>query len=853
DFTGLAAGFYALEVYDENGCLKDTTFTITQPDSIEILHESHTSLTSPGASDGEINVYAEGGTSPLKYILYDTIPEPDSIVTTIETSDTANFTGLPESDYYVIVTDDNECDSTQSSIFHIAPMEIQFTVDPVICPGDSSGQIVAEVIGGSLPLTYEWTALASPGDSLRRIEDTTSRTDTLRDVPAGEYELEVKDGTGFSLSDTVEVGEPDPMIISILPDSSVSCYGSVDSFEVDITNGVPPYNINWYNSSGVQVSDTATAEISAGKYYIEATDSNGCYTNDSVTITQPDEIAIDSISPLHPDPYGLDVWASGGNDSLYIYLERQNADTTLYPDSASYNTSTGATFAGFESLSGDTYEVIATDSICQADTLTITIPISVELEILDSITCGGEADGVLEAEVTGGNKNKPYTYEWSNGVTNTSDSETDTLSGLNAGEYYVTVEDNYGMTASDTITLTDPPAINITDTTIIPSYCKEGQTVLDDDTGAIYIDVEGGRPYSGSDYKYKYDWEEGIDTNEPIGGLDSLTEVGSGTYTLTVYDRYGCKETEEYYIPHGSTYELDAEAGIIVDGDTHTNKEFSVCPSDSVNLQAISLSNVDSAYWQPMQNQEGFRLEEDFEDTLRTEAIDGINYVLIARNEKCKAAPKAGVTYFHDSPDLRFATFNGRDVRDQDSVNILEKHESANITAEAIDSLTTSYTWGENTDYFESTDQLNAVLNINAVQEAGYNETVVSIETETKDTSEITNSPCRFGDYLEVNIIPNVNPVDAFSPNGDGNNDEWLIKYGTEYDELEVIIFNRWGGEVFRKKGNFDTSQDYGNHIKVWDGKTKGGRDLPSGTYYYIIDPHVTGVQTLKGTVTIIR
>mgnify|MGYP000712846857 CR=1 FL=1 len=771
DFTGLAAGFYALEVFDENGCLKDTTFEITQPDSINILYEKHKPLTHPDSTDGEINIYAEGGTSPLTYTLYDSIAEPDSIVETVTPADTAHFTNLPESDYYVVVSDSNDCDSTQSSIFYIGPMQVILSIDSTLCPAGSNGEIAAEVIGGISPFTYQWTKLPS-NDTLRILEDTITSRDTLKDVPSGEYVLNVIDDNDFNLRDTIKI---------------------------------------------------------------------------------PDKIEIDSIT-VNPSTYDLDAWASGGNDSLYIYVQGQKSDSIIYPDTASYNPAEGINFAGFNGLDTDTYKIIATDSLCQADTLTIRIPITVEMSILDSIECYGDANGRIEATVSGSDKNKPYTYQWSNSVTNISNNDKDTITGINADTYYITVTDTYGLSAVDSITLPEPPQINITDTTIIPAYCKEGQTVLDNksDTGAIYIEVEGGRPYKNADYKYTYQWEEAEDS---VGGLDSLTNKTSGSYTVTVSDRYGCEQTEEYYLPYDSTLALDAEAGIIVDSVTHINEEFYVCPSDSVDLQAISLSNVKSAYWQPIQNKEKFIPIEDFEDTLRVEAIDGINYVLVAQSQRCKATPKAGVTYFHDSPELRFTTFNGRDIRDTDTVNILEKDETANITAEAVDSLASDYTWGENPDYFQSIDQLTAVLNINAVQEAGYNKTIVSIETETNDTSEVTDLPCTFGDYLEVNIIPDVKPVDAFSPNGDGNNDEWLIKYGSEYEDLEVIIFNRWGGKVYRQKGGFDEEISYKGktYIKTWDGKTKGGRDLPTGTYYYIIDPHVTGVQTLKGTVTIIR
>jgi gliding motility-associated-like protein len=851
DFTGLAAGFYMLEVFDDNGCIKDTTFNITEPDSIQITYENYTSLTDSTASDGTIDIYAEGGTSPLTYTLYDSIAEPDTIVSSVTTTDTANFTGLAESDYYVLVNDANGCDTTQSSIFSITAMQITFSIDSTTCPGDSSGQIVAEIIGGISPYTYQWTKLPS-NDPLKILKDTSATSDTLRNIPAGQYVLNVIDDNDYSRRDTAEVEDPAPMIINVLPDSTVNCYNAADTFEVDITNGVPPYDVNWYNSSGVLVSDTNKALLFAGKHFIEAYDNNGCYMYDSITITQPDEIKIDSISPDYPAPYGLDIKASGGNDSLYIYLSNNETNTTVYPDSASYTPSNGVTFAKFDSIMSGTYKVIATDSICEADTLTITIPISVELSILDSIQCNGDNNGVLEAEVIGTSNNRPYTFAWSEGTTNTLNTNTDTLSGLSADNYSVTVTDKYDMTATASITLNDPPAFTINET-IDSAYCREGQFVYGNDQGAIYLEVSGGRPYADSiaGFRYKYSWDDAQNTNQPIGGLDSLTEIGSGNHSVTVYDRYGCQESASFDVPVSEKHKLEAYAGIVTHQGTSINEKLEVCPYDSLELQAISLTNADSAYWQVFQDD--FIPVDDFADSLQVSAREDLVYYLIARNEKCRDVVRAGMTEFHPSPELRFTSFNNTDVRNKDSVNVLEKNETANITAEAIDSIATSYTWGDNTSFFQSVNELTAVLNIEAVQDAGLNETRVSIETKTGDTSNVTGEICSFSDQLLVSIIPNVDPVDAFSPNGDGNNDEWLLKYGSEYDNLEVIIFNRWGVQVYRKKGNFDRSDDYYGYIKAWDGKTKGGKDLPTGTYYYIIDPHVTGVKILRGTVTLIR
>ncbi len=82
---------------------------------------------------------------------------------------------------------------------------------------------------------------------------------------------------------------------------------------------------------------------------------------------------------------------------------------------------------------------------------------------------------------------------------------------------------------------------------------------------------------------------------------------------------------------------------------------------------------------------------------------------------------------------------------------------------------------------------------------------------------------------------------DAFSPNGDGKNDVWNIPGIGNYPNCSVKIFNVWGVAVFTSKG-------YGT---PWDGKYKGN-DLPSGTYYYVIDPG-DGSGELTGPVSLVK
>ncbi|WPV01513.1 PKD domain-containing protein [Mucilaginibacter sp. cycad4] len=89
---------------------------------------------------------------------------------------------------------------------------------------------------------------------------------------------------------------------------------------------------------------------------------------------------------------------------------------------------------------------------------------------------------------------------------------------------------------------------------------------------------------------------------------------------------------------------------------------------------------------------------------------------------------------------------------------------------------------------------------------------------------------------LKFLVVPNV-----FTPNGDGINDIWSVKYLESYPNNKVDVYNRFGEKVYSSIG----------YSVPWDGKYKG-LYLPPGTYYYIIDPK-NGREVIAGNVTIIR
>ena len=85
-------------------------------------------------------------------------------------------------------------------------------------------------------------------------------------------------------------------------------------------------------------------------------------------------------------------------------------------------------------------------------------------------------------------------------------------------------------------------------------------------------------------------------------------------------------------------------------------------------------------------------------------------------------------------------------------------------------------------------------------------------------------------DYIDFNnCVPDLEIPEGFSPNADGVNDNWVIPGIENYPGNSMVVFNRWGNQVY-------SAEPYDNS---WNGEcneagTLGGNALPEGTYFYI-------------------
>lgn len=194
----------------------------------------------------------------------------------------------------------------------------------------------------------------------------------------------------------------------------------------------------------------------------------------------------------------------------------------------------------FEQLGGESYKVIAMDSLMCTDTLEVLVnePEAIMLfAFANDANCNGDSNGSIVATSEGGTG--VITYEIG------ADSNVDgNFEGLDAGPYTVFATDANGCEADINATVEEPDAIVITvDETVDPDGAPNGQ---------ISVSVEGGT----GDVGYAWEGPAGNYDTEDIAGLSD------GTYSLTVTDENGCEETEVVILTTIGLTEVVGDLGI---------------------------------------------------------------------------------------------------------------------------------------------------------------------------------------------------------------------------------------------------------------------------------------------------
>lgn len=373
----------------------------------------------------------------------------------------------------------------------------------VSCAGASNGLAVAKGVGVG-PWDYTWK------NSAGIVVKTTTGSltaDTLFNCSSGTYSVTVNGAVCGTVTDTIQVVEP-----SVLATTSsfinVSCFGDNNgSALITPAGGTPSYSYQWDNGQ----TTSAVVNLSEGSYSVMVTDSKGCTSTASVSITQPAALS-NSVSHINVSCFGgnngsASVLVSGGTAS-YSYLW-ETWETT----SVASNLSEGSYSVSITDANGCTSSAFV--SIIQPAALTNTVAQT-------NASCYGGNDGSLTIAVSGGSS--PYSFVWGSGQT------TSTAVNLSSGNYSVTITDANGCTAGVAVAITEPAAL-------VAGYTANTYTLdIALDSSVAFVNTSIGAT------SYSWNFGDGSVIDASVNPVHNYS--ATGTYTVMLISADGpCSDT----------------------------------------------------------------------------------------------------------------------------------------------------------------------------------------------------------------------------------------------------------------------------------------------------------------------
>ena len=286
DLNNIAAGFYAVNISDQNGCTTSTSATVTETASIVNSNISFQSVSCPQGSDGSVDLTVFGGEPPYTFNWNN------------NTYLSEDISGLTTGLYSVLITDGLGCTSN-NSITVTEPNAIQSSISgtDVLCFGTATGAVNLSPSGGTPPYNYYWTNTMF----------TLGAAQDLNNIYADTYHVTITDARGCTAQNSIIINEP-PQLSTILSGQNISCYGYSDgSITQIVSGGSAPYSYSWFDINGLLSLNTQDINgLIAGNYQVIISDFYACTYTSNITLTQP-------LLPLSSSIVGTDVKCFGEN------------------------------------------------------------------------------------------------------------------------------------------------------------------------------------------------------------------------------------------------------------------------------------------------------------------------------------------------------------------------------------------------------------------------------------------------------------------------------------------------------------------------------------------------------------
>ncbi len=364
------------------------------------------------------------------------------------------------------------------------------------CTGYGNGNILLNASGSIGP--YEYI-----------LDDDTLTSGFFENLEAGTYNFIISDGNDCDVPFNFTLDEADPIVSSVQTTVPLNCVGDVDAeATVTASGGTTFFTYEWSNGD---MMATAT-DLGEGWHYVTITDSNLCPKEDSIFISAPNPLEVDTIIITNVLCFG------DATGSAYV---NASGGTGMY--SYNWNDPLATQTDTVKNLGPGVIGVTVTDENMCSDVASALVeqPDEIIGDITPTdISCFDADDGMALVNVSGGVGQ--FQFMWSDNQT------TNPAVDIDPGPISVTVTDENLCSIILNTTFAAPPTISIMET-IDSVSCFSGAD------GAIQIVATGGTGM------LSYLWDSGEMTS-------SISNKTAGQYCVVVSDESNCSATACYDI-----------------------------------------------------------------------------------------------------------------------------------------------------------------------------------------------------------------------------------------------------------------------------------------------------------------
>jgi len=517
--TNLYAGTYTVKITDAEGTEHIERIIVQPPFPLILNPVEKRDATCGSGADGYAKISVKIGRND-----YESNSPPYKVTWSNGLKDVLEVDNLAPGTYTVVVADKYNCDVSISFDIKSAAEGINVssnTQNPT-CESITSGNILLNVTGGSAPYTYLWNNGAATKD--------------LTNIPAGDYQVQVKDSKGCSFQATYKLSSP----ASFQLESKVSqpnCQGS-DTGEIEILTkgGKAPFTFIWNNG---QTSAKATG-LSAGNYTVKVTDAQGCSEEKQISLNNSSSLALEVLENRPVSCSGL----SDGGVSLKI-SGAKGASKITWSDGKEG-------LAKRNDLKAGTYTISVSDESGCATSITVIVEESTKIQArietaLDVDCTSGKAKGIAWVSIQGGKE--PFTIKWNNTTSTTRE-----INFSQSGILKATITDALGCTV-ETESKVDFPNQNNQGARLDFQYRKlaitsETEVMVEEE---ILFESEIAPEFIA----WEWEFGDGKKSSEK-DPVHIFTVAGEHEVKLTGYDLFGCSTVETNRIQVSSPTEIIA-------------------------------------------------------------------------------------------------------------------------------------------------------------------------------------------------------------------------------------------------------------------------------------------------------